>query len=70
MTFEGALPLSQGLVLLSKLETLNLNSNYLSSKGSKLICEALLDSRKLKSLNMSDNGIDDTSAASFGKLIF
>lgn len=70
MTFEGALPLSQGLVLSSKLEILNLNSNFLSSKGSKLICEALLETKRLKVLNFSDNGLDDTCAASFGKLLF
>lgn len=58
------------MVLSTKLEILNLNSNFLSSKGAKLICEALLDSKWLKVLNFSNNGLDDTCAASFGKLLF
>jgi len=49
---------------------LNLNSNFLSSKGAKLICEALLETKWLKVLIISDNGLDDTCAASFGKLLF
>lgn len=53
-----------------KLEILNLNSNFLSSKGAKLICEALLETKRLKVLNFSDNGLDDTCSASFGKLLF
>lgn len=70
LTFEGALSLSQGIILTSKLEKLNLDNNFLGSRGTKLICEALCGNPRVKSLNLSGNGIDDTSAASIGKLLF
>ena len=42
--------------------TKNVSYNNLSGRGTKVICEAVMDSNNIKALDISGNGIEDRHA--------
>jgi Ran GTPase-activating protein (RanGAP) involved in mRNA processing and transport len=69
ISLQGALTISQGLILNKSLTRLDLSKNQIGPKGTQLLCESLREHEKLRYLDLSSNKIGDQGAFKVARLI-